>query len=113
MSWLVFLLHALVVALGVVLLWVAYQVRFRARSSLIRDRGEPVPDSATLAGPFAILAVCTGLAVLVFAVAIALFHIRFGTWPFYLATIAGVAGSWRHILMWRHIRRRALTGRSR
>ncbi|WP_092132473.1 hypothetical protein [Polaromonas sp. YR568] len=111
MSWLVFLLHSLVVALGVALLWVAYQVAFRARLSLIRDRGKPIPDAHLIAGRFAVMAACMGLAVLIFAAAISLFHIRFGTWQFYLATMAGVAGMWRNILLWRHNRRSALTGR--
>lgn len=106
MSWVALSLYGLVVALGIALLWVAYQVAFRGRLAFIRDRGKPVPDSGALAGPFAVMAACAGLAVLVLAAAIPLFHIRFGAWPFYLAVIAGVAGSWRHILLWRHNRKR-------
>ena len=112
MFWFALIIYVLIIALGCVLLWVAYQVGFCRRYSWIRDSGKPVPveQAAATAKPFATLAAVSGVTVIVFAVAIPIAHIRFGTWQFYLAALAGVAGVFRHLIVLSYKRRRALSG---
>ena len=110
MFWFALVLYFLIIALGVGLLWVAYQVAFRRRYSLIRGSNQkPLVEAETIAGQFSLMAALGGLAVLSLVAAIPLFAIRFGTWHFYLAAIAGVFGAWRQLLLMAYNRRRTLT----
>ena len=106
------IIYVLIIALGCALLLVAYQVGFCRRYSWIPDGGKPVPveQAAATAKQFATLAAISGVTVIVFAIAIPIAHIRFGTWQFYLAALAGVAGVFRHLIALSYRRQRALTG---
>ena len=112
MFWFALIVYVLIIALGCALLWVAHQVGICRRYSWIRDGRKPVPVEQAVATskPFATLAAISGVTVIVFAIAIPIVHIQFGTWQFYLATLAGVAGVFRHLIVWSYRRQRALTG---
>lgn len=109
MFWFVLIIYVAIIALGCVLLWVAYQIGFCKRYTWIRDGGKPVPleQAVETAKPLAALAAISGVAVIAFATAIPIAQIRFGTWQFYLAALAGVAGAFRHLIVLSNRRRRA------
>lgn len=109
--WFALTIYVAIIALGCALLWVAYQVAFCKRYSLIRDGGKAVhlEQATETARPFAVLAAVFGVAVISFAIAIPIAQIRFGTWQFYLMVLASVAGVARHIVVWNYRRRRSLT----
>jgi hypothetical protein len=111
MIWLIliFLLYLSIIVLGTALLWMSYQVKFRKRYSLIRDQTPvPVADAMEISNSFAILLAVFGVAVLLFAIAIPVIPLGFGTWPPYLGFMGALAAIWRHILFWRLNRKRAL-----
>lgn len=112
MIWLIliFILYLSIIVLGIALLWMSYQVKFCKRYSLIRDESKPVPvtDAVEISNSFAILLAVLGVAVLIFAIAIPVIPLGFGTWPPYLGLMGGVAATWRHVLFWQLKRKRAL-----
>lgn len=84
------LLYFLVVALGVVLLRIAYRVHVHRDYRYIKDsRNQPAENAERVARPFAITIACMGVGVLLLAVAIPILHIPFKAW-------AGLLG----LVMW-------------
>ena len=110
MVWTVILVYLGIVALGIGCLWVSYQVRVRRRLTLIRGReNRPLAEAELIANHFSVMAGSAGVVVLLFAIAIPMYGIRWGTWHFYLMVVAGIWGAWRHILLMRHAKLVALT----
>ena len=106
MVWVGVTIYLLVPALGIGCLWLAYQIHFKRRLSLIRDnQRRPLPHAELVAGSFALMAALAGLAVLAFAVAIPVLGIRFGTWHLYIGALLGVLGVWRYFVFRRYYRR--------
>lgn len=112
MIWIVLVTYLMILALGGALLWGAYQIRYQSRLTLIRSAGKPLPadDARAIAYSYALMCAVVGVTVLLLAVAIPVYRIRWGTWHFYLATIGGVAGVWYNLLLYRHCRRGGRTG---
>jgi Flp pilus assembly protein TadB len=105
MIWFVLLIYLLIPALGLALLWVAYQVQYKKRYSLLRDHQRtPLANGQLIAGRFACMAACGGGVVLALAAAIPFARLPFGTWHFYIFTIAACMGIWWNLLMLRYKR---------
>lgn len=113
MVWFVILVFLSIVALGIGCLWVSYQVRIRRRLTLIRGReNTPLADAELIANHFSVMAGSAGVVVLLFAISIPVYGIRWGTWHFYLMVVAGIWGAWRQVLLMRHAKLVALTRQS-
>lgn len=105
MIWFILLSYLLIPAIGVALLWTAYQVQYKKRYSLLRDHQRtPLANGQLIAGRFACMAACGGILVLALAIAIPIARLSFGTWHFYIGTIAGIMGIWWNLLMLRYKR---------
>jgi hypothetical protein len=110
MIWLVVLMYLIVVGLGVVCLWVSFQVGTRNRLSFIRGSDhKPLLQAELIANGFTAMTASLGVVVLLFAIAIPVYSIQWGTWQFYLMVITGIWGVWRQILLTRHAKLLSLT----
>ena len=99
--------YLVLICFGLFLLWLAFQVSFRGRLSLIRgnDR-KPLPDAELISGNFSAMAAIAGVATLILVVGIPVLGLRFGTWHIYVAFIAGIFGVWRQVLFFNYHRKR-------
>jgi hypothetical protein len=116
MVWFVVAMYLVIPALGLVCLWLTYQIHVKHRFTLIRDyQRKPLVHAGPIAGEFAVLAGFAGVAVLGLAVAIPFYHLPFGTWHFYLIANFGILGIWRNVAFFRHTklaRSRTLTDKA-
>lgn len=113
MTLITILIYLVIVALGVALLWVSYQVGFGGRLSLIRGSdNKPLVQAELIAKSFVVMTICLGASVFIFAIAIPLFGIQFEIWRGYLAAVTIPAIIWRQVLLMRHTKLLALTRQS-
>ena len=107
MTFVAAIFYLVLICLGLSLLWLAFQVNFRARLSLIRgnDR-KPLPNAELISGNFSVMAATAGVTTLLLVAAIPVLGLRFGTWHIYLAFIAGIFGVWRQVLFFNYQRKR-------